>query len=70
MTDKLQVFASRKTGEALQEQWDGLQKRIVALEMALSEIADGRVEGFEAGDEGAVFFLQERARRALINPFN
>ena len=39
------------------------------LEMALSEIAEGRVEGFEVGDDGAVFFLQELARKALINPF-
>ena len=46
-----------------------LRARIVRLEMALSEIAEGRVEGFEVGDDGAVFFLQERARKALLNPF-
>lgn len=48
---------------------ENLRRRIVALEMALSEIAEGRIDGFDPGDDGAVFFLQERARKALLNPF-
>ncbi len=48
---------------------ENLRRRIVALEMALSEIADGRVEGFEIGATSDVFYLQERARKALLNPF-
>ena len=38
MAEEFTVLASRKTGEALQAEWDGMKKRIVALEMALSEM--------------------------------
>ena len=48
---------------------ENLRRRVVALEMALSEIAEGRVEGFYPGEDSAVYFLQERARKALLNPF-
>ena len=49
---------------------DNLRKRIVALEMRLSEIAEGRIENFDACEDDAVWTLQEHARKALLNPFN
>lgn len=34
----IQVFASRKTGEALQAQWDGMQKRIEQQRKQIDEL--------------------------------
>jgi hypothetical protein len=38
VTEELHVLASKKTGEALQAQWEGMQKRIAELEAALRQL--------------------------------